>query len=143
MRRHVLTGVAFAVATIVLGSAPASACSWRGCGGYDYYAPPGYGYYPTPPVYGYAPPPAYGYYPPAPVYGYAPPPAYGYYPPAPVYSYAPPPAYGYYPPTPVNRYAPLPAYGYYPSAPVYGSGYYRSYYRALAYGYREVGWRRW
>lgn len=126
MRRHVLAGIAFAVATIALGSVAASACSWRGCGGYDYYAPRGYGYYPAPPVYGYAPPLAYGYYPPAPVYGYALPPAYGYYPPAPVYGYAP-----------------LPVYGYYPQAPVYGSGYYRSYYRAPAYGYREVGWRRW
>ena len=109
MRKHVLTGVAFAVATIALNSVPASACSWRGCGGYDYNAPGVYGYYSAPRAYGYAPPPAYGYYPPAPVYGYAPPPAYGYYPPA----------------------------------PVYGSGYYRSYYRTPAYGYRDVGWRRW
>ncbi len=80
-----------------------------------YYAPsPGYGPYPPTPVYGYAPPPAYGYYPPVPVYGL--------YPPAPVYGYAPPPAYGYYPPAP---------------------GYYRSYYRAPTYRYRDVGWRRW
>ena len=60
MRRHVLTGVAFAVTTIALGSVPASACNWRGCGGYDYYAPRVYGYYLAPPIYGYAPPPAYG-----------------------------------------------------------------------------------
>ena len=97
-------------------------CYSYGYGGYfedsaiaGYYAPsPGYGPYPPTPVYGYAPPPAYGYYPPVPVYGL--------YPPAPVYGYAPPPAYGYYPPAP---------------------GYYRSYYRAPTYRYRDVGWRRW
>ncbi len=85
MRRHVLTGFAFALTTVALSSVPASACSRGGCGGYDYYAPRVYGYYPAPSIYGYAPPPAYGFYPAAPVYAYAPPPAYGYYPPAPVY----------------------------------------------------------
>jgi hypothetical protein len=126
VRTNVLSGVAFAVATIALGSVPASACNWRGCSSYDYYVPRGYAYYPTAPVYGYAPAPAYSYYPPGPVYGFAPPPAYGYHLPAPAYSYAP-----------------LPAYGYYPSPPIYSSGYYRSYYRAPTYVYRDVRWRRW
>jgi len=56
--------------------------------------------------------------------------------------YASSPGYSLYPPTPVYGYAPPAAYGYYPAA-VYGSGYCRSYYRAPAYGYREVGSRRW
>ena len=123
MRRHVLTGVAFAVATIALCSVPASACSWRGCGGYDYYAPRGYGYCPAPPVYATRPRPAYGYFPLTPVYGYA-----------------PPPAYGLLPASSGLQLRAASGLWLLPPAPVYGSGYYRSFYRPPAYGYREVGW---
>jgi hypothetical protein len=74
-----------------IGSAPAAACPWNGCGTDAYNAARSQAYY-YGPVYGYAPM-AYGYA----GYGYAPPvyapPVYGY---GPMYGYAPPMAYGYY-----------------------------------------------
>ena len=105
MRKRTLLGCLALALGAGLGSAPAAACPWNGCGtdAYSlaqsraYFYGPVYGYAPM--AYGYV---GYGYAPPVyapPVYGYAPPMAYGYAPPR-AYGYAPGMAYGTYAPPP-------------------------------------------
>jgi hypothetical protein len=120
MHKQILAGSAFVLAIFALGSTPAAACGWGGCGcgaygyggnygasSYAYYAPPSYY---ARPAYAYAPP---AYY--APPSAYAPPIYYG----PPVY-YAGPTVASYLPP---GNYAPP---GYY-SPPTFGIPYSQRY----------------
>jgi hypothetical protein len=127
MGRHFLIGLALTLGTTALGSGSASACSWRGssnCGMDDYVTQPAFSYYVPAPAYGYGQPP----------YGYVPLPAYGYGPPAGMYGYGQAPVYRYGQP-PSYGYAPSLLYGY--SRPMLND------LRSPAYGFRDVGGRRW